>query len=373
MVGPGMSAVSQETDPGLGLDVRQIVIVGQSLGKGGLGSPALTPSVSSLFASKEVGPYGVLSRATAHDDAQRPALTMLDSLQSADPDSVWVESTHSAADTAYVAIKKGTTQFATAMARVQFGADAASRMGLHHEVVSVHFIHGEKDHFVGTTRAQYAADLAEWIGDYRTDVYAITGQVPVGVVCQTSSWDKYVAFPETTLAALDVHRDVADMYCVGPKYHLPYVADGIHLTAAGYFLLGEYHARVVEQVVLDAGEWEPVAPSSITRVGTSVVVQFTVPTGPLVVDTSTLDAVPNHGFSWHDDTGSTEVESVEVTGSDEVTVALASVPTGANPRLGYGVTNRGGNLRDSAAETSVLDGRNLWNWCCHFFDPVPFP
>lgn len=368
----GSFPVAQAVDPGLSLPVRQVLVVGQSLALGRLSTPTLIGTTDAPFYVKQVNADGTLSAQTADDDEQRPALTMLRDLRAYDDDKVWAESTHSAQDTAYVAIKKGTTQYTTAMARIQDGFDAAGVLGLGHEVPSVHIIHGEKDQSIGTTRVQYAADLDEWITDYRTDIAAITGQSPIGVCCQSSSWDEYVAFPTTTLSPLDTHRTNANFYCAGPKYHLPYVADNIHLTNVGSYLLGEYHARVVQQV-LDGSGWDPVAPTAISRDGAVVTVTFSVPTGPLTLDTDTLAAETDYGFSWHDDSDSASIESVEVTGASEVTVTLDTTPTGANPHLGYGVTSRGGNLRDSASETSGYDGRRLFNWCCHFYDPVPYP
>jgi hypothetical protein len=75
--------------------------------------------------------------------------------------------------------------------------------------------------------------------------------------------------------------------CSGPKYHLPYNDDGVHLTADGYTLLGERVAAVFFEVVVLGRPWQPLQPVAVARGGDgdgdrrSVVVTFHVPSPPL--------------------------------------------------------------------------------------------
>ena len=75
------------------------------------------------------------------------------------------------------------------------------------------------------------------------------------------------------------------------------------------------------------------------------------------------------------------IESVDVTAPDTVTIKLASAPTGNNKRLRYAFTgtpgaNGGpttgarGNLRDSDS-TKSLYGFMLYNWCVTFDEALP--
>lgn len=278
--------------------------------------------------------------------------------------------THAAGGQAYSVLKKGGTgpYYAQAIARAQLGHDVAVAAGDTFKARSVHFIHGEQDQSDGKTADQYAGYLAEWISDYRTDLLAMTGQVEtvVGFACQIR---------QAGATEQNVSNGQADAHYAGsislvtPKYHLP-SGDGTHLTAAGYYYLGEYHGRAYNTEVIGGTRWEPVLPSAYTWSYTAggdlkLVVDFTAPTGPLVFDTTTVAAQTNYGFALRDDYGSHAFKSIALTGDKQVTFTLNRRPTGT-ARLSYGRSANKGNLRDSDTMVSLLDGTALQNWCCKF-------
>lgn len=245
-------------------------------------------------------------------------------------------------------------------------------------VRALHIVHGEKDMGDGVTRATYLGYLNEWLSDYNTDLKAITGQGDdmIVFVSQTARWDQYApaTLASTGLSQLDFHRTNAAAYMACPQYPFAYTVQPleVHLTAQSSYYLGEYHARVVKAVVLDGGTWEPVHPQSITVDGTTITATMHCPVEPLVLDTSTIAAQTNSGFTVFDDSGSPpSITSVSVSGA-VVTIELDGT-LGANPRLRYASAGTHlGNLRDSETATSALDGEPLPNWCCQFDDPIPY-
>jgi len=165
---------------------------------------------------------------------------------------------------------------------------------------------------------------------------------------------------------------------VGAKYHLPYVADGVHLTNEGYQHMGEDCAKVYRRVILEGKAWEPVRPHTVTRAGAVITVKMHVPALPLVIDITIVSDPGNKGFEWAG--GGETIASVAITAPDAVAITLSAAPaaagrlryafTGTSGALGGPTTGPRGNLRDSDATPSRF-GYPLHNWCIHFDQPVP--
>ena len=158
---------------------------------------------------------------------------------------------------------------------------------------------------------------------------------------------------------------------VGPKYHLQYSKDGVHLTSEGYRHMGEDYAKAYRRVVLEGKRWEPLRPIATTRDGAVITVKFAVPAPPLVLDTSLVTDPGNYGFEYSDSSASSPaITKVEVTEPDTVVITLSAVPTGDDRHLRYAFTGiKGarsgpqtgarGNLRDSDAARSRSRHRPL--------------
>ncbi len=293
-------------------------------------------------------------------------------------------SAHGIGGTPYSGLKKGTVAFTNGMAQVTAGKDLAGKAGKSYVVRAVTNVHGESDHVAGN--ASYQANLLEWQSDYETGVKAITGQTESVPMLQTqvSSWTKY-GQATSIIPAQQLGAHVAapgKMILVGPKYHLEYTADGVHLTAKGYQHMGEDYAKVYRRVVLEGQPWEPVRPKKITRAGAQITIEMHVPKPPLAMDTTIVSDPGKNGFEYTDDSGAAPaIASVAITGPTTVVVTLAAAPTGANKRVRYAFTGTAGalggpttgprgNLRDSDA-TPSRDGYPLYNWCIHFDEAVP--
>lgn len=300
-----------------------------------------------------------------------------------DPHDLLV-SAHGVSGVGYWALKRGTKPYAIGLAQVKAGRDLAKAQGRGYLVRAVTNVHGESDHVRQNLR--YESDLLTWQADYERDVRAITGQSePVPMFeTQMSSFTRYGAkaspIPGAQLAA-HVHAP-GKVILVGPKYHLPYASDGIHLTSEGYRHMGEDYAKAYRRVVLEGRSWEPVRPKRITRVGATLVVTFYVPSPPLVLDTMRVHDPGSFGFEY-EETGphAPTITNVAVTGADTVTITLSAPSTAKGARLRYAftgnphakagpVTGARGNLRDSDV-TPSRSKNELFNWCVHFDETVP--
>ncbi|MBX3203853.1 MAG: hypothetical protein KF764_02230 [Labilithrix sp.] len=390
-------------------DVNHVLSTGQSLSVGATGTPPVStsqPYANLMFATGAIaGAANLTSFAPliegrvdggANPDVETMSAGLANLVTKMARDELLVGqpagatshdllvSVHGIGGTAYVGLKKGTSAYATGMAQAKAGFDLAKALGKSYVVRAVTTVHGESDHAAGN--AGYQADLAEWQADYEKDVKALTGQAdPIPMLqTQMSSWTRYgtttSAIPQAQLAA-HTGGD-GKVVLVGPKYHLAYSPDGVHLTNEGYRHMGEDYAKVYRRVVLEGRRWDPVRPIAISRAGVVVTVKLAVPAPPLVLDTKLVADPGNSGFEIAQ-TGAPApaIISVAVTAPDTVTITLAAEPTGTDRRLRYAftapiqasagpTTGARGNLRDSDA-TPSRHGYPLHNWCVHFDEALP--
>lgn len=244
-----------------------------------------------------------------------------------------------------------------------------------YSVRALHWIQGETDQFDGTSRQDYYDALVALRADYATDL--ATPDLPM-IASQTSTvdftWVNSSEQPLAPLAQLDAHRELDWFTLVGPHYAYPRAVDDLHLLAPSYYYVGELHARASLAAINGAG-WDPLMPTNAVSDGQTIVVTFAVPVAPLVLDTTTVAAQPNYGFSVHD----TAAQIADVAlGSDGISVEITlDRPVTTTIRLGYAVgpdmdTSRG-NLRDSETAVSAYDGAALPNWSVLFLETVPPP
>jgi hypothetical protein len=283
----------------------------------------------------------------------------------------------------YRIMKKGTAPYAVGIAEVNAGFTIARANGITYDVTAVTSADGGGDHVDKNTH--YAEDLAQWQRDYEADARGVTGQstaIPF-FLTQYSSWTEYDPTSPIPIAQLRAAVDnPGKVVMVGPRYPFPYGPDGVHLTNAGYRLMGEYYARAYRRVVVEHGTWEPLRPKTVTRAAAVVSVRFLVPTPPLVFDTTLASNPGNMGFEYTDDGPVTPtITSVALAGTDGVTITLSAEPTATNRRVRYAYTGAmgalaglqtgaHGNLRDSDATPSRY-GYALYDWCVHFDEAVP--
>lgn len=369
-------------------DILHDLVAGQSLAAG-------TPSVTSplpppLTTTPENSRARMVNKTTGAlidlvpDGSplrQRPELSRLPRIAEANPGQVFATSTHAQGSQTIAMLSPGGSsgKYEEAILTVQRAKAAATSAGQSYLVRGLSWIQGEADTSAGTTAAAYKAAVLALRDAYTTDVGAATGQSALGpfVMSQTATWPHYSSDPRISLAQLDLARTVSGFYLVGGQYQLPGYEDGLHLTPLGYYYLGELHARAWNRITSGAG-WLPFSPNTVTVTGSTIVLDYDVPTGSLVLDTTTVPAQPNYGFSV---TGTpASIASVAVTGPKQVTITMTSPIQGAGGQVGYGVTapvvGAGsppgrGNLRDSDPGVSAWDGVPLRNWAALWQSDLP--
>ncbi len=389
-------------------DVNHVLSTGQSLSIGSVGTPPLTltqpysnvmfvtgvmaeatgltsfvPLVEGDIPPGRIDPVETMSSSLANLVTKLAREQVFVSMPQAKQSHDVLVSVHGVGGTPYVGLKKGTAPYATGLAQATAGRDLAKALGKSYVVRAVTTVHGENDHVSGNT--DYASDLIEWQSDYEEDVKALTGQtidVPL-FQTQVSSWTKQGQVTSLIpYAQLQAHIDrPGKIVLVGPKYHLPYAADGVHLTNEGYRHMGEDYAKAYRRVILEGLPWEPLRPKSATLAGKVITVTFHVPSPPLVFDTTLVTDPGNKGFEYIDDADVLpEIVSVALDGPDRVKITLSAEPTGNNREVHYAAgapagspagptTGPRGNLRDSDT-TPSRSGYPLFNWCVHFVQPV---
>ena len=188
------------------------------------------------------------------------------------------------------------------------------------------FTHGEQDGLIGTSTAQYEADILQLQQNLTSDLQAITGQSQLVALFldQVSSWTASpysAATSKIPQAQLNAALDNPDrIFLVCPKYFLTYYSDGIHLLALSQEILGEYYAKAYLQTIIRGVPWKPVYPIAFASDGASpthITITFNVPVGPLVLDTTLVSDPGSKGFEYSDASGVT-ISSVAIQNGNQL-------------------------------------------------------
>ena len=235
--------------------------------------------------------------------------------------------------------------FQEMMSQVKTGLALATAAGQSYSVAAMLVIHGEFDGY----NDAYGTDLRTWQADTQNGVHAITGSSdPLPMILAQSqaapgaegNYNTMPFYPNAgplgTLAAAVANPLLITLAC--PEYmmahHYYEDAEGnpdplgqpIHMTADGYRHLGLMMAKAAYAVCLEKVAWLPLMPTSVGLVGDVVTIEYSVPYGPLVLDTSYVTDPGNYGFNYQDSNGTT-ISSVSVTGAAQITVILSSSAT----------------------------------------------
>lgn len=286
----------------------------------------------------------------------------------------------------YDSLKKGTSVYSGALARITEIKNAAELQGWQHVVSHVRIIHGESQAAavdpIDYTEDGYAAVLRKWVSDYQADISLITGQSNVipGVVCQMNT-GAFNAF-EIPLAQLKAANENDDIILIGPKYQYPY-HDEAHMLAEGYVKLGEQESRVLLHWMAGR-KWQPLAPESVSLSGTTVTIELNNAdaisddiagaVGDIVLDTTLVSDPGNYGFELTDENIS--ITSVTVIDSNHIAIELSGQPA-VGSYLHYALHEslanapagpRGrGCIRDSDTRLiSRFDNDYVYNWLVSF-------
>jgi hypothetical protein len=242
-------------------------------------------------------------------------------------------------------------------------------------------VHGESD----SQSATYQTDIRAWQADYQADINAVTGRADTIPIfhSQNSAWTSaslatVTGAPYAMLSEHETNPTKTILVC--SKYFLTHAADGLHLVAASYRILGEYYGKAWYQHIVQGVQWEPLRPISQVRSGATITVSFTGRVGNLVLDTTTVSDPGNYGFEWVQTGGTAQtISSVALSGdSTQVIITLSGDPgTPATQRLRYAYTGTPGNsggpttgprgcVHDSDTTVGIGSGATLVNWLVHF-------
>ncbi|WP_447881926.1 sialate O-acetylesterase [Serratia fonticola] len=244
------------------------------------------------------------------------------------------------------------------------------------------WIQGESDISAGTSKAEYKRRLSNLLDDYHADIEQ--DYKPCMVTYQTSSHTIRSPnhSPDIAYGQLEIANENPFFFLACSTYLFPYNSDGVHMPANSYRWLGCYIGKALHRILTGKG-WKPLQPEYISRNGRVVLIDFHVPSPPLLFDTSRVSDPGNYGFQVFNEDGSKElsIQSVSIVNDTQVKIVLNSAP--AQPiRIKYALgltgskagptTGARGNLRDSdnaiAYENNTLTNQpyELFNWCVIF-------
>ncbi len=326
---------------------------------------------------------GIANTLAAFDDAVSPSRRFVIGL-------------HALGGSGYSVIKKNGSGSAASYGRGQTQASVSKTYventfaGIYRPLAST-LVHGETDAALGNgsgNPSAYEGYLSEMQQDYESDFNTLTGRndhIPLFYSQQNSAYPHQMA-----VAQLRAHRTYDDdIYLIGPTYQYPYAVDGGHLQAMSYRRLGEQFAKVMNQVLFENEDWDPLMPKVVARNGSNVYVWLNVPVPPVVFDTTNVVQRTDgkYGFEFIQTGGTTTLSSVSIVDDDVVKAVLSGTPDGTTPRLKYAAqilnasyqgdptnaSKSGGNMRDSDASVSPSSdssGYPLYNWGVSFDETI---
>lgn len=372
--------------------LMHILSYGQSLSTGNGSAPVNTlPHCANRLLTIQQGVMGASQATVITRDAvvplrplatvyrEVPVVAMSINLQDAERlpvDVGVVASVHGQGGQSVAQLERGTVFYSNLITAVTYAKPYVEDLGKEYIVPFVDWIQGEADRNLAA--GEYTAQLATLRSHLDADIRAITGStsaLPM-LIDQISNFTAYnLVTSNVPLEQLQMSLNSPTLfYCAGPKYWLPTVEDGVHLTAESSQRLGCMHSRAAGEL-LAGNPWLPTYCTSAVRKGKSITLSFHTPTPPLVLDMNSVSNPGNYGIRWIDDSTSASVISVTVNGNNTVTVILNNEPTGLNPKIGIadsGIAGQPGgpftgarsNLRDSATDRDIL-GTLFYNWACH--------
>jgi hypothetical protein len=290
--------------------------------------------------------------------------------------------------------------YAATLFEVSHIAALAKAAGKTYGVSVIVMTHGETD----ASSTTYGDDLVQLSNDYNTDLPTITGQTQ-NIPMYLSQQHAYPCAKGPPIGCSDTApggRPLANQFewqlgvqhpgqfvCTGPQYQYPVNPDndGIHLSATGYQLVGEKTGQVYHERAILGHDWQPLQPSSVSRNGRVVSVEFHVPVPPLNWDMS-LDAplitawTKGNGFELWSGATNITIESVAISGNSVQITAASDLPA-TGLMVGYAMADQGaqmkvaskavrwGRLRDSDPFKGTTTMMANPNYAVSFQLPVP--
>jgi hypothetical protein len=231
---------------------------------------------------------------------------------------------------------------------------------------AVCWLQGETDAAASMSQSTYFAAFSGLANRITLDMAAVTLTYQTTAYIMTSNG---VALAQLQADSLD------NVHLVTPIYFVPLAfGSNIHPSAAGYQEIGFRFARAWSDL-LERRQVQRIRFVEAVQEGAlRVVVYFDVPTAPLVLNTTRVPALTNHGFKLVDTTGTVPFTSITISGTK--VIFLASRPITGALQVRYGldytmstwINGAGGNLTDSTTDSVWINGTQqvLQHWCPAF-------
>ena len=324
---------------------------------------------------------------------ETPSAGLANSLHAYDPLSspVFV-GLHGFSNPEYQWLKKGSQAYVNGMTQAMSANLLVANAGGILIPVAVTAIHGENN-YVFFKSEDYEADIIQWQNDYETDLNAIVGtsslHIPMFILQMNSG-----ATGELAIEQYNAHINApGKIVLIGPAYQYIRDTDNYHFTNISERNIGEMFAKVINHVKLNNNTWNPLMPTTVSGINNVVTIDYNIPVGSLALDTTTVSARPNYGFTFTQISGSSvSISSVQlINGNTQAQITFNKDIDGLNPTIRYawGGGNGsnlnvscgnpldpvmvGGNIRDMDNSISPsIDSSNipLYNWSIAFEKPI---
>jgi hypothetical protein len=264
--------------------------------------------------------------------------------------------------------RNGGGYYKTSLDDARRAMEQAKAMGAKFEVKALYWMQGEGNGGPtgGIVPTRWDAEIPrkQGLAWYRDQLMAYRKQWSADLCTITGQRGELPMFTYQTLGPSgDAQLMAADadaaIYLVGPHYAVPSAinsvyppgrhGDPIHLSADGERWWGEQVGKVMHRVLHQKEDWQPLRPRSAkldtTRDG--VVIEFSVPRPPMVIDTSFLarqEIATNGGFTSlagfqvrGGDGGALALTAVEVIAPSQLRIRFTkALPAGEKCRVNYG-------------------------------------
>lgn len=262
---------------------------------------------------------------------------------------------------------------------------------------------GESD--AASSKATYQATLQRLARDYATDRKAVTGQTPEPAMftyvtdsnplntgtrsgIARAQLQAAIDFNAGTIPA--GHTEPSPVILSSPTYFIPRLFDetGVHVAADGAYILGAYVSLAQFHCYMKASElplnerWPPIIPTNVSIAGgvATITYQMRIAGTSLafgVSDRPNGDGIAlqqDYGFAVHNGTSLVGLSSVELVGTNQIRITLASGSFAEGYRIGYGLdrvsrhnlffVGSSGNVRDNYGDTVRCEAMNwpMHNW-----------
>ncbi|MGI2179412.1 hypothetical protein [Shewanella frigidimarina] len=308
------------------------------------GVPAIAPGFTQVLTEADVAsviPFVQTSRETH-------IYSMISRLRSK-VGGTWLVANHARGAKKIEELTVGTDPYNNGLTMLAAANAAATSLGLDGCVAPfTTFLHGEANIADDLSRNGYQYEMNAYEASIGKALFTHFGGNVVPMFTTQIGSSGSINFAGNELDISNVHPSV---FCAGPNWPLERMynstsSDYTHLNATGYTILGEMLAASIEQVVYRENVgYKPLQPKSVKVSGNTVAIEFHVPKGSLVVDTTTFVEAPLLGIGIYHSSGySRSVGRWAVSGNTvTLSVDMLGLPIVAGAYLlgGNTLTDRG--------------------------------